>query len=207
MNLWYGDHVADEGELRLCGDLAGKRVLELGIAPTPSSVTPNSIALAAGGAKAIALDASGDRIASLRETAERAEVRVECHVGELADLGFVTSASVDVAIAAQTLHTADDLPRLLRQVHRVLKSGAPFVVALTHPVAEMFAPSATAPAAGGSAEVQFPYGAHGTTFAGLFTVFDRSNFRFDVIHELPDQRRRHVTYPSVLVLRARKQGD
>lgn len=211
MNLWYGQHVADEGELRLCGDLTGKRVLELGISPTPSSTTANSITLAVGGAKAIALDPSAERIASLREAAEHAEVRVECHIGDLADLGFVTSASIDTVIASHTLDEVDDLPRLIRQVHRVLRSGGPFVVALRHPVADMFIADAAPgrrPADGGNlTEVRHPYGAYGTTFAGLFTMFERSNFRFDTIHELADQRRRQAAYPSVLLLRARKQGD
>lgn len=209
MNLWYGDHVADDGELRLCGDLAGKRVLELGIAPTPSLASANSITLAVGGAKVIALDPSPDRIAALRDAAEHAEVRVECHTGDLADLGFATSASIDVVIAAHTLDDVDDLPRLVRQVHRVLKSGASFLVAVRHPVADMFTDGASGgrSATANPTELRYPYGARGTTFSGLFTVFERSNFRFDAIHELAEQGRRQAAYPSVLLLRARKQGD
>ena len=75
--MWYGDNVADDGELRLCGDLAGKRVLELGIASTSNAIT-----MAAGGAKTIAVDPSADKIARLRAAAEVAEVKVECHHGE-----------------------------------------------------------------------------------------------------------------------------
>ncbi|MEA2235276.1 MAG: hypothetical protein QOD83_5092, partial [Solirubrobacteraceae bacterium] len=74
MNIWYGDNVADDGELRLCGDIAGKRVLELGVASTSNAITA-----AAAGAKAIALDPSSERIARLRAAAEAAEVKVECH--------------------------------------------------------------------------------------------------------------------------------
>ena len=48
------------------------------------------------------------------------------------------SGSIDLAIASHTLANIDDLPRLLRQVHRVLKSSSPFVVAMHHPVAAMF---------------------------------------------------------------------
>ena len=67
-------------------------------------------------------------------------MRVECHQGDLADLGFATSGSVDLVVASHSLAGVDDLPRLLRQVHRVLKPGTPFVVAMPHPVAAMFAP-------------------------------------------------------------------
>ncbi len=192
--IWFGDDVADDGDLRLCGDLAGKRVIELGIAPAP-----NALIMAAGGAKAIALDPSAEAIADLRGAAERAEVRVECHQGDLADLGFATAASVDVVIAAHSLDRVDDVPRLLRQVHRVLKPGAPFVVATTHPVARMFAEDGTT--------VAHPYGVDRSSFAELYLAFDRTNFHLDAVHELPDRRTRQPGYPTVLVVRARKQGN
>ncbi|MEZ5250070.1 MAG: class I SAM-dependent methyltransferase [Ilumatobacteraceae bacterium] len=137
-SVWYGPGVADDGEFRLCGTVAGRRAIELGIAAVPSGTRPNAVTLAAAGAKAIAVDPSAERIAELRQQAESAEVRAECHTGELADLGFVTSAPVDLAVATQTLDDVDDLPRLLRQVHRILKPDATFVVSLTHPVAAMF---------------------------------------------------------------------
>jgi SAM-dependent methyltransferase len=191
-NIWFGDHVADDGELRLCGDLSGKRAIELGIAPTS-----NALVMATAGAKSIALDPSPAAITALRAAAERAEVRVECHEGDLADLGFATSGSVDLVVAAHTLDQVDDLPRLLRQVHRVLKPGAPFVVATTHPVARMFADDGTLAAA---------YGARRSWFAELYLSLDRTNFHLDAIHELNDRRSRTASYPAVLVVRARKQG-
>lgn len=192
MNIWYGANVADDAELRLCGDVAGKRVIELGIASQANSIT-----MAAAGAKAIAIDPDAQAIASLRIMAERAEVTVQCHQGELADLGFATSASVDLVIAAHSLSASDDLPRLLRQVHRVLKPGAPFVVATRHPVAAMFEHDQTAAHA---------YGTMGTTFSELYMAFERSSFHLDAIHELPDRRVRDPLCPSVMVLRARRQG-
>jgi len=197
MNIWYGANVADEAELRLCGDVAGKRVIELGVASSHAAPLPNSVVMAVAGAKAIAIDPNPQAIAAVRAAAERAEVRVECHGGDLADLGFATSGSVDLVIAAQSLAGVDDLPRLLRQVHRVLKPGAPFVVAIQHPVAAMFAHDHTATAA---------YGANSSTFTELYMAFERSNFRLDVIHELNDVRVREPLCPSVLVVRARKQG-
>jgi ubiquinone/menaquinone biosynthesis C-methylase UbiE len=193
MNIWYGDNVADDGELRLCGDLAGKRVLELGIA-----ATPNSITAARAAAKVIALDPSADRIARLRAAAEAAEVRIECHQGELADLGMVTSASIDLVIAAHSLASVDDLPRLLRQVHRVLKPGGPFVVAMHHPVAAMF--DGTDPTA------RRAYGTEGIPFSDLYMTFERTNFHIDAMYELNARHVRDAMAPSVLVLRARKQG-
>jgi SAM-dependent methyltransferase len=193
MSIWYGANVADENELRLCGDVAGKRVIELGIAPSP-----NSIPMAVAGAKSIVLDPDPQAIAALRATAARHEVTVECHQGELADLGFATSASVDLVIASHSLDNVDDLPRLLRQVHRVLKPGTPFVVAITHPVAAMFGPDHA---------LRYAYGTNSRSFSELYLAFDRSNFRIDTMYELNDRRSRDAVTPSVLVLRARKQGD
>ena len=194
MSIWYGDNVADDSELRLCGDLAGKRVLELGI-----SATSNAITMAAAGAKAIALDPSADRIARLRAAAEAAEVKVECHQGELADLGMATSSSIDFVIAAHSLANIDDLPRLLRQVHRVLKLSAPFVIAMHHPVAAMFD--------GADPTARRPYGGDGVTFSELYMAFERTNFHFDAMYELNTRHVRDAVAPSVLVLRARKQGN
>ncbi len=197
MHLWYGANVPDDSDLRLSGDLAGKRVIELGTATIAHGVTPNAVAMALAGAKAMALDPNASSIAAIRDAAARNEVRVECHQGELADLGFATSGSVDLVVASHTLEGVDDLPRLLRQVHRVLKPGASFVVAMRHPVAAMLGPDRT---------VRQPYGAEGYTFADLYMAFDRSNFRLDVVSELTDRRIRDSWAPAVLVVRARKQG-
>ena len=199
MSIWYGANVADESELRLCGDLAGKRVIELGVPGSGSPVTPNSVVAAMAGAKAMALDPSPQNIAAVRAAAEHAEVTVQCHQGDLADLGFATSASVDLVVASHTLGGVDDLPRLLRQVHRVLKPGAPFVVAIRHPVAAMFG--------GQDHTATSAYGTNSITFTELYMAFERSNFRLDVVHELNDQRARDPLCPAVFVLRARKQGD
>ena len=194
MSIWYGDNVADDSELRLVGDIAGKRVLELGVASTS-----NSIAMAAAGAKAIALDPSSDKIARVRAAAEAAEVKVECHQGELADLGLHTSGSIDLVIAAHSLANVDDMPRLLRQVHRVLKPGGPFVVAMHHPVAAMFD--------GADPTARRPYGDASVTFSELYMAFERTNFHFDAMYELSTRHVRDAVSPSVLVLRARKQGN
>lgn len=192
MSIWFGAHVADDSELRLCGDVAGKRVVELGIAPVP-----NSIAFAAAGARAIAVDPDANRITGLRQSAERAEVTVQCHQSDLADLGFATSASVDLVIASHSLGGVDDLPRVLRQVHRVLKPGCAFVVALQHPVAAMF---------GGDHVAQYAYGAISPTFTDLYMSFERADFHFDQMLELDDRRVSDPLTPTVLLMRARKLG-
>lgn len=189
----YGAHVANDADLRLCGDVQGKRVVELGLADPP-----NALGLAHAGAKVIVVDPSADAIADIRRKAEAAEVRLECHESDLADLGFVTSASVDVVLLVHRLSDVDDFARLLRQVHRILKPESPLVLAVEHPAAGVHPGDATTPAR--------RYGETGRTLGELFMALQRSNFRVDVLHELDALDRRDAITPSVLVLRARKLG-
>lgn len=186
----YGDGIPGEGELRLLGDLSsGRRVIELGIAE-------NAIALAALGAKSIALDPDPDAIADLRAQAAAAGVSIECHHGELADLGFAPSGTIDVVVASHTLDDDDDLSRTLRQVHRVLKVGAPFVIAMAHPFAAVGL---------GSHGPLRRYGEDRRTVGELLTALARTNFRIEAFHELGVSDEAPV--PVVLVVKTRKEGS
>lgn len=190
--IWYGDAVADETDLRLCGDVNGKRVIELGVAPPGT----NAVEFAVHGAKSIAVDPSPDRIADVRRAAEASEVHVECHVGEMADLGFATSGSVDLVVCSHRLGDVEDIARLLRQVHRVLRPEAPLIVAVTHPAHAMLD-------AGGE-RVERPYGQGAFAVSRVLTALLRADLRVDVVHEL--RSRPDALVPSTLVIRARKLG-
>ncbi len=193
----YGPGVADESELRLLGDVSGgKRVVELGIAG-------NAIALASLGAKSIALDPDPDAIAELRAAAARADVSVECHHGDLGDLGFAPSGTIDVVVASHTIHAVDDLSRTLRQVHRVLNPGAVFVIATAHPFHGVANAPATTPT-GESAPVR-RYGDDERTIGELLTALARTNFRIEAFHELGVSDDSPV--PTVLVVKTRKDGS
>ncbi len=186
-NITYGSAVPGEAELRLCGDVDGsKRAVELGV-----SDWYNSIEFAKAGAKAIAVDPDPERIAEMRKRADAAEVTVQCLEADMADLGDITSATCDVVLAAHTMLDVEDLGRLLRQVHRILKPSMPFVISLPHPY------NAVTNAA--------PYGTAGRTVGDWFTALGRSNFRVDQVKELgvtPTQ-----PTPTTLVLRSHKQGS
>jgi SAM-dependent methyltransferase len=190
----FGRDIPDDRELRLCGDISdGKRALELGV-----SRELNAIAFALAGAKAIAVDPSADRIAEVRAAAAKAEVSVECHQSDLADLGFATSASTSLVVANHTLTDVDDLGRLLRQVHRVLRASHPFVISVPHP----FAGVHTSDQYGSKVH---PYGSVGRTIGDWFVHLGRANFRVDQILELGVSEISPV--PTTLVIRARKEGD
>lgn len=186
-NINFGPGAPDDDELRLCGDVSdGRRAVELGISPWY-----NSIGFAAAGAKAIAVDTDAARIAETRKRALAAEVPVQCLETDFADLGDIASASCEVVLAAHTIGDVDDLGRLLRQVHRILKPSMPFVLSMTHPFSAVGA--------------DHPYGAEERTIGSWFTALNRSNFRVDQLIELgasPTQ-----PSPTTLVLRARKEGS
>ena len=190
----FGRDIPDDLELRLCGDISdGKRALELGI-----SRQSNAVAFALAGAKSIAVDPDAAAVERLRQAAAGAEVTVECHVSDLADLGFATSGSFSLVVANHTLVGVDDLGRQLRQVHRLLKASHPFVIAVPHP----FAGVHTTDQYGSKV---YPYGTVGRTIGDWHLQLGRANFRVDHIVELGVSEISPV--PTTLVIRARKEGD
>src|SRR3954447_19544140 len=128
----YGPDIGTEADLRLLGDLKGKRVVELGCGGAQCS-----IAFAKQGATAIGIDFSAEQLAFARRLCEREEVRVELRQGDLADLAFLRADSIDLVFSAYTFGYVEDLNRVFRQVHRVLKPNAPLVFSLPHPAYDM----------------------------------------------------------------------
>lgn len=186
-NITFGSGIPGDAELRLCGDVSGaKRAVELGV-----SEWFNSLEFAAAGAKAIAVDPDPERIAELRRRADDAEVTVQCVTADLADLGDISSASCEVVVAVHSIIDVDDLGRLLRQVHRILKPSMPFVISMPHPFDAV-------------SEAR-PYGTGARTVGDWFTALGRSNFRVDQVKELGVSPMHPI--PTTLVLRARKEGS
>jgi len=193
LQLSYGPRVPTESELRLCGTVEGKRVVELGLA-TPA----NAVSLATAGARVLAVDPDESACAAVRRAAEQAEVHVECHMQELADLGFATSASVDLVFSAMALAAVTDLDRVFRQAHRVLKPGAPLVFSVPHPISAMLQ--------GGEVVLRTAYGANTRTVGQLFAALTRANFQVDAMLEPLAAEERAAMVPAALVVRARKLG-
>lgn len=186
-DISYGPGTPSDDELRLCGDIGdGKRAVELGI-----SDSFNSVSFARAGAKSIAVDPDTEKIALTRQRATEMEVHVQCLATDLADLGDVASASCDLVLAVHSIDHVDDLGRLLRQVHRILKPSLPLVMAMTHPFSDV--------------SEQRPYGAGARTVSAWFTALTRTNFRVDQVIEIG--ARTSSPAPTTLILRARKEGS
>lgn len=214
----YGPDCPNETQLRLLGRLEGKRVLELGCGGGPVSV-----AMAKQGAKVISVDSSAEQIGHARRLGEREEVTLELHQGDLADLAFIRADTIDLAVSVYALGMVGDLDRVFRQVHRVLRPDAPFVISLAHPAWR-------ASDSGGPPAIRRSYwdttpipwtdagerGAdHPVTVSTLFTSLQRANFQVDTLlePEPPASGARSRWWqpamawlPATLIVRARKLG-
>lgn len=218
----YGPEIADEPALRLLGDPAGKRVLELGVGAGRAAV-----AIARRGARVIAVDPSVEQLEHTRDAADDATVKMELHHAALHELAFLSADSIDVALSIYRLAMVHDLDRVLRQAHRVLKPEARFVVSLPHPAFGSIDPSAKDPlrisrswfdrhpqnlATDGQDTVVYR-----RTLSDVFTAFVRAGFRIDTLLEpepvdaADDERSLHWSpamswIPATLLIRATKEG-
>jgi SAM-dependent methyltransferase len=195
-----------EQELRLLGDLHGKRVLDLGCGTGAAA-----IAFAHHGAIVIALDNQDARLALARARAEQAEVKVEWRAGDLADLAFLRAESIDAAFSSTAVAAVDDASRLFRQVQRVLKPNSPFVFSYAHPM------SLCIDTNGVVARSYFDPGPIDITLDGesvrlhtrdvgeVFTELGRAGFRVDTLLE-PRPATPGARIPDTIVWRARKEG-
>jgi SAM-dependent methyltransferase len=200
---------------RLLGDVARKRVLELGCGDGTRAVE-----LARAGATVITMDPDPDAVLGARARAEAAEVRIEAHTGDLADLAFLRGDSVDVAFAEGSLAALADLGRVLRQVQRVLRAGAWFAFSLPHPFTACVTtepePDGALPLARPYVDRSYfdddvPHGAaeHPHRIADVFAQLGRVGFRVDTLlePEPPARAAGRALLPATVVWRARKVGS
>jgi SAM-dependent methyltransferase len=204
-DLLYGPDGPSEHDLKLVGDVAGKRVLDLGCGDGNAAV-----ALARDGAVVIAIDASPNRLARARRLAEDHEVRVEFREADLADLAFMRADSVDVVFSALAVDMAEDWARVFRQAQRVLKPNAPFVFSHAHPFAACVDGDRVVRAYSDAGAVTTSRWGETVTIhprglGDIFTDLTRAGFRVDALHEPRTGQPRHL--PSLVVWRARKEGS
>jgi SAM-dependent methyltransferase len=216
----YGPDIPTEAELRLLGELKGKRVLELGCGGAQCS-----IAFAKQGATAIGVDFSAEQLAFARRLVEREGVRVELRQGDLADLAFLRADSIDLAFSAFAFGYVEDLGRVFRQVHRVLKVGAPLVFSLPHPAYDLIDDDSDEPllirrSYFDHSPIDYewngvPFTDYHHTIEDIYTGLLRASYRVDALIEPEpnpngprsrDWRESFRYVPRTLVIRARKEG-
>ena len=113
---------------RLIGNVGGRRILELGCGNGHAAV-----GLAKRGARVTAIDSDVSQLSAARELAIKEGVTVEFHQTNLAELAFMTAEQIDLAISVTSLSYVEDLNRVIRQVHRVIKVGGHLLISVPHP--------------------------------------------------------------------------
>jgi SAM-dependent methyltransferase len=217
----YGPDIPTDADLHLLGDLKGKRVLELGCGGGQTGV-----AFARQGAIVTGIDFSAAQIEFARKLAETEKAKAEFRVGDLADLAFLRSDSMDLVFSVDAFGYVEDLGRVFRQVHRVLKVGAPLVFSLPHPARQMIDEDAEQPllirhayfdrapmtrVRGVSVLIEYPH-----SFADLVMGLVKASYRIEAIVE-PEpvssgprsgQWREAYRYvPRTIIFKARKEGN
>lgn len=124
----YGPYAPNENQLKLLGDVNGKKILEIGCGGGQCS-----IALVKQGAKCIGLDISIEQLKFAAKLAKRENVEVEFIQGSFQDLKRINSGSQDIVFSAFALQYASNLDKVFNEVNRVLKKDCVFVFSLDHP--------------------------------------------------------------------------
>ena len=126
--LWCPEGLR-EADAHLLGDVAGRRVLELGCGSAPCARW-----LTAAGAEVLALDLSAGMLARARELADTTGLHPTLLQADVGALPLATD-SVDLACSAfGGLPFVADVRGALGEVARVLRPGGRFVASVNHPL-------------------------------------------------------------------------
>ena len=125
--LLYGPRCPGEEELRLLGDVEGRRAIVLGCGGGQ-----DCIVLAKQGAQVIGIDLSNRQIEYGRRLAEREEVLVTLLQGSVEELKGIEDESQDLALSLHALNYVEHMDRALAEAYRVLRPGSPFVFSVHH---------------------------------------------------------------------------
>jgi len=124
----YGPYAPDENELRLLGNVRGKKILEIGCGGGQCSV-----AFAKQGAVCTGIDISKEQLKFAENLAKKNKIKVNFTKGDIQTLKGIKSGSFDIVFSAFALQYVPDLTKCFREVFRVLKKKGLFVFSLDHP--------------------------------------------------------------------------
>lgn len=130
--VWCPEGLREE-DVRLLGDVRGRRILEVGCGAASASRW-----LATHGATAVGLDLSAGMLRHAVAGADRSGVRVPLVLADALALPFAAE-SFDLACTAfGAVPFVSDSALLMREVFRVLRPGGRWVFAVTHPMRWIF---------------------------------------------------------------------
>ncbi|MFE9652095.1 class I SAM-dependent methyltransferase [Micromonospora sp. NPDC006431] len=122
-----------EADARLLGEVAGRRILELGCGAAAAARW-----LATQGARPVALDLSAGMLRHAAQAAARTGVRVPLVQADALALPFADAAFDTVCTAFGAIPFVADSAAVMREVSRVLRPGGRWVFSVTHPMRWIF---------------------------------------------------------------------
>jgi len=128
-DIEYAPGYARESELNLLGDVADKRVIELGC-----GAAENSITLAKKGAICTGVDISIEQLKLAKNLIKENGVSIELVEGDLENLVMLNDNTFDIAISIFALDWMQDLKAAFMEAYRVLKKNGIFVFSMQHPI-------------------------------------------------------------------------
>ena len=129
-DLCWGHRVAPEKELRLLGDLRGKRALVLGCGGGQ-----DVIALARLGASSVTgVDFSAAQLAHARENLRAANVDAKLVESSITKLPMLADESFDVVVSVHVVSYVEHLDACFAEARRVLVPGGVFAFSTQHPI-------------------------------------------------------------------------
>jgi len=129
-----GKSTLNDIELRLLGDVTGKKILHL-----QCHFGQDTLSLARMGAKATGMDLSDKAIAKARELNEQLHLDATFVCSDVYDLPNQLEGEFDIVFTSYgTIGWLPDLDKWAKVIHHFLKPGGKFVFAEFHPVVWMF---------------------------------------------------------------------
>jgi len=124
----YGPYAPDENELRLLGNLRGKRILELGCGGGQCS-----IAFAKKGAKVTGIDISEKQLEYAKELAKKNKVNVKFIRKSFQNLKGLKKRNYDIVFSAYAFQYSPNFKKILKQIYKLLKKRGLLVFSFDHP--------------------------------------------------------------------------
>ena len=129
-DVHYSPFGFGENQLKLIGDIRGKRFVELGCGGSQ-----NSIAVASQGAECVVgIDISGNQLRCAKIIGKQTGQHIDLIQANIEQLGFLKSSSFDVVMTMFALEFIVDAQLFFKTCHRLLHKGGILVLSTVHPL-------------------------------------------------------------------------